>query len=1087
MAKEIEDLKKLMGEIERSLKILGSANNKFYSDVYEDLKKSADESHKVNENYEKAESLLSNIKKDINDINDELNYTFKTFTNIVNELTKNKNITSEINKSTKSLTNIAGDLVNRQKEIVNLSSKELEKLKEKSAKDFENLKIQKEALDNKKSLSNQEKISLEKINDILDESVGLQDLFNRQLGATIKEQKSIENSLGITGVLLKGITEIPGLKAFSQHFDLKEASISMEKFSKQLIQNVKDSDEFKTAFTKVNTEIQSIEDELINAQNYIGGLEENLKELKGKVNIDTTDSDNEIKRLQSEIKLLEDMKQTNPNDTSDYNKEIANLNKEILEQEEKKAKANTKLLELSNKINSEKQKEKQIQSELNKKVVERSGLEADATEKAIGGLGARFQILGKGLSTSLGGALKLLKDPAFLLTGLFVALAGIDKRIGETAKSLGTSYDEATKLNSRFNDIANASGNVLISTSDIQKSFVELNKQFGTAASFSDDLLKGFTELTQVAGYSNEAAGKLAKITQITGGDIKENTSQILGQAVAFNAANKLALNEKEIVEGVAKASASVTLSLGMQPGKIAQAVMQAKALGLELKEVENIAQSLLNFESSIASELEAELLTGKQLNLERARYYALTNDIEGVAREISEQIGSASDFTNMNVIQQEALAKAVGMTKDQLANTLMEREALLKIGEGEKSAVEAYNRLKKEGLSDDQIAKKLGDDKLAQQLKSQSVQERFAKAIEKLQDIFVTLADPLIPVLDAFANILTPIGLILKGLGSIKGLLPTIIGGTLLWKSATSGILKNIFSIFTQTGRINIAKKLGLITDQQSVATQKTAEVMANRINIAKKLGLITDKQAVVAQKAANMMAKESVVNSKAINFYKNKTLAAAIKTNIQEGIAVSKGKINVALEELRGKSKLRTAAAENAVGRASVLTRLKSLPGLLLDVGKFALKAAGAVAGIPVIGPVLAIAAAGAAIAGGMAIYNRFKGNDILSKGGPGGGYGKRVLSFPEDKLSVDLNDKDTIVAGTNLFNENINPQSKQAITPVTKSPQPDISSLSNKLDALNQTNALLTQILKKDTQVTLDGTKVSKGVALTESALG
>jgi hypothetical protein len=1004
MAKEIEDLKKLMGEIERSLKILGSANNKFYSDVYEDLKKSADESHKVNENYEKAENLLSNIKRDINDINDELGYTFKTFTNIVNELTKNKNITSEINKSTKSLTNIAGDLVNRQKEIVNLSSKELEKLKEKSAKDFENLAVQEKALKTKEKttgLSPQEIISLEKINDILDKNVGLQKSFNIQLGATIKEQKSIENSLGITGVLLKGITEIPGLKAFSQHFDLKEASISMEKFSKQLIQNVKDSDEFKEKFTKINTEIQSIEDELKNTQGYIGGLEN----LKIKIDTDITDAGDEIEKLQKKKQELESKNNDSSNDG-----EIAKLNKEILEQEEKKVKANTILLGLSSEINSEKQKEKQTQLKLNEEVAKRSELEADATEKAIGGLGARFQILGKGLSTSLGGALKLLKDPAFLLTGLFTALAGIDKRIGETAKSLGISYDEATKLNNRFNDIANASGNTLISTSDIQKSFVELNKQFGTAASFSDDLLKGFTELTQVIGYSNEAAGKLAKLTQITGGDIKENTSKLLGQAVAFNAINKLALNEKEIVEGVAKASASVTLSLGMQPGKIAQAVMQAKALGLELREIENIAQSLLNFESSIAFELEAELLTGKQLNLERARYYALTNDIEGVAREISKQIGSASDFTNMNVIQQEALAKAVGMTKDQLANTLMEREALLKIGEGEKSAVEAYNRLKKEGLSDDQIAIRLGDDKLAQQLKSQSVQERFTKAIEKLQDIFVTLADPLIPVLDAFANILTPIGLILKGLGSIKGLLPTIIGGTLLWKSATSGILKNIFSIFTTTSRINIAKKLGLITDQQAVV-----------------------------------------------------------------------------LEELREKSKLRTAAAETAVGRASVLTRLKSLPGLLLDVGKFALKSAVAVASTPIIGPILAISAAAAATAAGMAIYNRFKGNDILSKGGPGGGYGKRVLSFPEDKLSVDLNDKDTIVAGTNLFNENINPQSKQTITPVTKSPQSDISSLSNKLDALNQTNTLLAQILRKDTQVILDGTKVSKGVALTESALG
>ena len=80
---------------------------------------------------------------------------------------------------------------------------------------------------------------------------------------------------------------------------------------------------------------------------------------------------------------------------------------------------------------------------------------------------------------------------------------------------------------------------------------------------------------------------------------------------------------------------------------------MQAKALGTTLEKVEQIASSLLQFESSIEAELSAELLVGKDLYLERARLLALNNDLAGVAEEIAKQIGTAADFTNMNVIHQ--------------------------------------------------------------------------------------------------------------------------------------------------------------------------------------------------------------------------------------------------------------------------------------------------------------------------------------------------------------------------------------------------------------------------------------------------
>ena len=417
----------------------------------------------------------------------------------------------------------------------------------------------------------------------------------------------------------------------------------------------------------------------------------------------------------------------------------------------------------------------------------------------------KFKILGSGIKEAGNQLMTSLKDPlvvtGFLVDEMIAALSKADKETGELAKAFGTSYSEATNLREELNVIANLSGDVHMTTSALQKSLIAVNKEFGTATMFSGELLKDFTHLTEAAGYTNEAASRLSKISVATGTDLSKNTEQILGQAVAFNATNKLALNEKEIVEEVAKASKATTLSLGMQPGALTKAVAQAKALGSSLEKVESISQSLLNFESSISSELEAELLTGRDLNLERARMYALNNDIEGVAREIAGQIGSAADFTKMNVIQQEALAKSVGMTREDLASSLIERQALSKIGEGDKTAAEAYNRLKKEGLSDDEIAAKLGDKKLADQLKSQTIQERFNASIEKLRDIFVSIAEPILQLISPIVDILTPALSVISGiLGGIANI-ATYIGETF---NGFGGVL---------LGLIPIMMNLSLIT----------------------------------------------------------------------------------------------------------------------------------------------------------------------------------------------------------------------------------------------------------------------------------
>ena len=71
----------------------------------------------------------------------------------------------------------------------------------------------------------------------------------------------------------------------------------------------------------------------------------------------------------------------------------------------------------------------------------------------------------------------------------------------------------------------------------------------------------------------------------------------------------------------------------------LAKTLLNANRLGLSLAQVENIGGSLLDFESSISAEMEAELLTGQQLNLEKARTFALNNDIAGLTQEIAKQV----------------------------------------------------------------------------------------------------------------------------------------------------------------------------------------------------------------------------------------------------------------------------------------------------------------------------------------------------------------------------------------------------------------------------------------------------------------
>ena len=139
-----------------------------------------------------------------------------------------------------------------------------------------------------------------------------------------------------------------------------------------------------------------------------------------------------------------------------------------------------------------------------------------------------------------------------------------------------------------------------------------------------------------------------------------------------------------------------------------------------------------------------------------------------GVAEEITKQAGSAAEFGKMNRIQQEAIAKAVGMSADQLADTLVEQEALKSINkeldEDEKKAFETA----KEKYGIEEASKMLKDGQLDQMVEQQSTQEKFNDSVEKLKEIFVTMAPALLTIGELLTNVLSIVGYILTPIQAI-------------------------------------------------------------------------------------------------------------------------------------------------------------------------------------------------------------------------------------------------------------------------------------------------------------------------------
>ena len=197
-------------------------------------------------------------------------------------------------------------------------------------------------------------------------------------------------------------------------------------------------------------------------------------------------------------------------------------------------------------------------------------------------------------------------------------------------------------------------------------------------------------------GNMNESSltlGLNMKMMSIFSGVTAENQAKIMGMMAATSDLSLEALHSqmasykqagvpfKAIMEDVAGNTEFFAKFSKDGGANIFDAAKRAKELGINLGDVSSISSSLLDFESSIENQMKAQVLLGRNLNLDKARQLAFTGDTVGLQDEILRQVGSEAEFNKMNYLQREALAGAVGLSVERMSALVRQEESAAAAG----------------------------------------------------------------------------------------------------------------------------------------------------------------------------------------------------------------------------------------------------------------------------------------------------------------------------------------------------------------------------------------------------------------------
>ena len=265
------------------------------------------------------------------------------------------------------------------------------------------------------------------------------------------------------------------------------------------------------------------------------------------------------------------------------------------------------------------------------------------------------------------------------------ALMAANQIAGSVGKEFGAIGMNSQQLNDSVNNTVPSMVKIGLNAADLNSSISTLTTEFGININQIDEMGGGIADMALKIADSGKAMGlNTQEATKLYGTFMQiTDTTQAQAEKLLESTAT-LAMQSGVAPQVVMRdiANSGEFFAKHMKDGgkNVLEAAIRARQLGLNLDAVAKIGDSLMNFQSSLNAEMEAGIMIGKQINLQKARELYLSGDLVGMQDEILKQVGSEQAFNNMNIMQKQALAKAVGMNVQELQKMVSAEENMTEL-----------------------------------------------------------------------------------------------------------------------------------------------------------------------------------------------------------------------------------------------------------------------------------------------------------------------------------------------------------------------------------------------------------------------
>jgi len=300
-------------------------------------------------------------------------------------------------------------------------------------------------------------------------------------------------------------------------------------------------------------------------------------------------------------------------------------------------------------------------------------------------IGTQSAITTRGLQAVIGGMQAMVEQVRAATADLLM----FEDRNKDLADTLGMTINNATRLGGVLDAQAKSFGVGGAKLRSYAKNLQGLIGNFATMnrlieTDYGKKLFNTQKIIQSTLKLSGDQANKYTQYVAGIGKDLEEQLALQFQIGKALDDATGTTGNFREIVAEIAGLTEDLQMQYGRIPGRLELGVAKAKALGMEMADLNRAGTDLLDIETSIGEELEYQLISGRRLtdqsgkSLTNAyREATLQGDASKQADIMNQLLEQEGDTLKNNLFARQQMSTLLGTDEATLARALQKKSIL--------------------------------------------------------------------------------------------------------------------------------------------------------------------------------------------------------------------------------------------------------------------------------------------------------------------------------------------------------------------------------------------------------------------------